>query len=72
MTRESLWKQYCKKNPDFNKTYAVIKITGNGLRKLFDTTFDQGHALGFKNGQVAKKGDDPMAQLKDIFKGVNL
>lgn len=46
MTKDELWKVYCKRNPSFADPQAKIVMTGHGLKKLFDQTFD----LGVKRG----------------------
>ena len=41
MDRERLWRTYCQKNPKFKDPDACITITGRGLRKFFDLTWEQ-------------------------------
>jgi len=41
MTRESLWKIFCEKNPAFAKEGGEVTLSTKGLKKLFDTTWSQ-------------------------------
>jgi hypothetical protein len=49
MTRDELWKLYCKKNPVFEAD-GNVTMTAKGLKKLFDTTYDMGHKAGREAG----------------------
>jgi hypothetical protein len=44
MTKEALWEIYVKKNPCFLTEGASLSAAG--LRKFFDTTYDQGYFEG--------------------------
>ena len=46
MTKDELWKKYCDKNPTFADENAEIYMTGRGLKKLFDQTFEMGEKQG--------------------------
>lgn len=52
MTKEALWAKYCEKNPVFSHPDARIAISGRGLRKMFDQTYDIAHAQGVRNGKA--------------------
>ena len=41
MTRESLWKVFCEKNPAFAKEGGEVTLSTKGLKKLFDTTWSE-------------------------------
>jgi len=44
MTKEVLWEIYVRKNPCFLTEGASLSAVG--LRKFFDTTYDQGYSQG--------------------------
>jgi hypothetical protein len=50
MKKEELWKIFCKFNPSFGDPEAKITLTGKGLRKLFDQSFDKGFTEGKQKG----------------------
>ena len=50
LRKEQLWQKYIDKNPHW--LTDGVKLTPAGLKKLFDQTFDRGHALGFANGKA--------------------
>ena len=50
LQKEDLWKKFTDKNPHWLTDGA--KLTPSGLKKLFETTFDKGHELGFANGKA--------------------
>lgn len=50
MTKDELWKIYTDKNPKFLTDGATF--TAAGLKKFFDTTFDQAHDQGVINGKA--------------------
>jgi hypothetical protein len=52
VNKEELWKIYCDKNPQFSDEDSVFRMTGRGLKKLFDQTFDIAHDKGFANGKA--------------------
>lgn len=56
MTKDELWAIYTKKNPQFLEQPT---FTAQGLRKFFDTTWDQAHDQGVKNGRALQKAEAP-------------
>lgn len=64
MDKESLWKLYLLRNPAFGKDGQVTMTTA-GLRKLFDTTFDQGVEHGRKLDQESQ---DFGSMFRSMFK----
>lgn len=59
MKKEDLWKIYCAKNPSFARPDALIAITGAGIKKFFETTYDRAHDQGFRNGKASAEMDHP-------------
>lgn len=71
MTKDTLWEIYTRKNPSFLTDGATF--TAAGLKKFFDTTWEQAHSQGVENGKALARmnptkpsSTDPM----DIFRGV--
>ena len=56
MTKEALWEIYVKKNPCFLTEGASLSAAG--LRKFFDTTYDQGYSEGEVNERGGGSGRD--------------
>lgn len=55
MKRDELWELLVRKNPAFGgKDDEHITQTVRGLRKLFNTAYDQGHEQGVANGRAAE------------------
>lgn len=50
MQKEDLWKILTDKNPVL--LTGPITFTAKGIRKFFETVWDQGHKQGVKNGRV--------------------
>lgn len=68
MTKEELWRIYTDKNPQFLDEDAVIQMTGRGLRKLFEQTWDQAHGQGFSNGKAKAEIDRSFKErLNKVF-----
>lgn len=65
MQKNELWELITRKNPQF--LAGCVTLTANGLRKLFDTAWDQGHKQGMENGRVigaeAAKKANPIADM---------
>lgn len=51
MTKEELWTIYCTRNPQFAGT-DTITIRSEGLKKLFDQTWEMAHNAGVANGRA--------------------
>ena len=71
MNAEQLWKIYCEKNPQFDDAEARILFTGRGLKKFFDTTWEQAHKQGVANGRALAANDapaDPFSIFSSFFK----
>lgn len=64
MDKQQLWKIYTDKNPSFAGE-GHVTLTTAGLRKLFDTTFDQGVEHGRKLDQEPQ---DFGSRLRSMFK----
>ena len=74
MNKDRLWAIFVDKNPKWETEGA--NLTPGGLKKLFDTTFDQGHNLGVLNGKAlasrntdnhSNKYGNSSSILKDMF-----
>lgn len=50
MNKEELWNAYKAKNPNFGEN-VQITLTGAGIKKLFDQTWDKAESHGFTNGR---------------------
>ena len=59
MTKYELWKIFCKKNPAFEQD-GNVTLSTNGLRKLFETTWDQAIRSTYKEPKRDKSVDDLM------------
>ena len=55
MRQHELWARYCASNPDFAKEDARITLTGRGLKKLFDQTYEMAHKEGVANGKAMER-----------------
>lgn len=62
MNKQQLWDFYCNKNPDFNYPEAIIKLTGKGLKKFFDQTYDYAYNSG-------KSEDEGANMFNSLFGG---
>ncbi len=74
MNKEDLWKIYVGKNPSFADGDSRFTMSGRGLKKLFEQTYDAAHSQGVKNGKAlaemeAKKPAKSSAEatLKSMF-----
>jgi hypothetical protein len=70
MTKEELWELYVSKNPRFAGT-ENITLTPNGLKKLFDQTYDEGvnYALETTTQFKNKTSMNAPDIFEDIFGG---
>lgn len=55
LTKEELWKIYVDKNPLFDDPEARVVLTGRGIKKLFEQTYDCGHDKGVANGRALEQ-----------------
>lgn len=66
MKKDELWKIFTDKNPKWLESGA--NLTPAGLKKLFDTTYQQAHDQGVRNGRVlAEKESDLRSNIGDLF-----
>lgn len=63
MTKSQLWKIYTDKNPKF--LTEGCSFTAAGLKKFFDTTFDQAHDQGVLNGRALEKMEKKPSSSSD-------
>jgi len=59
MTKHELWEIYCTKNPSF-KEDGNVTLSTKGLRKLFETTWDQAIRSTYRELERDKVVDDLM------------
>jgi len=62
MTKNELWEIFCKKNPSFEQD-GNVTLSTKGLRKLFETTWDQAIQSTYKE----PKRDKVVDELMNIF-----
>jgi hypothetical protein len=67
MTKDELWKIYVEKNPQFADPAARFTMTGAGLKKLFDQTWERAHDKGVANGKALASKDEPAGSAFDQF-----
>lgn len=67
MNKEELWDAYCARNPQFAEPGKQITLTSDGIKKLFEQTWDIAEKHGHDNAtHQARQGADIVS---DIFKG---
>lgn len=66
MDKQQLWKIYTDKNPSFAGD-GEITLTAAGLRKLFDTTFEQGVEHGRRRGAIEAALKETFSKGKPFF-----
>jgi hypothetical protein len=64
MNKSDLWQIYCDKNPQFANDDAKITMTGRGLHKLFDQTYDAGYLQAMGNIRAKNESKDELEHLK--------
>jgi hypothetical protein len=50
LSKDTLWSRYVEKNPHW--LTEGVTLTPAGLRKLFEQTYEMGHAQGLENGKA--------------------
>lgn len=53
ITKATLWKLYTDKNPHW--LTDGVELTPDGIRRLFDQTFDLAHKAGLESGKSKEK-----------------
>jgi len=66
MDKQQLWKIYTDKNPSFAGD-GEVTLTAAGLRKLFDTTFEQGVEHGKRRSAIEAALKEKLFQGKPFF-----
>ena len=66
MNKQQLWKIYTDKNPSFAGD-GEITLTAAGLRKLFDTTFEQGIEHGRQLSAIEAAFKETLSKGKPFF-----
>jgi hypothetical protein len=68
MTKQELWDAYVAKNPKFADENAEITLTGRGLKKLFEQTYDKGYEkgknVGAFNSPASSTSSDPFGLFR--------
>lgn len=75
MTQSDLWSIYTTKNPTMGTNDSTpITLTSRGLKKLFDTTWEQAHQVGFENGKAWEKEQNAKVEKASggLGKGSNI
>jgi hypothetical protein len=62
MTKQQLWEIYTTRNPSFLED-GFITLTKDGIKKLFDQTWDQGFQAGSEQTNQATPISNPMDEL---------
>ena len=64
LSQEALWQHYLTSNPHWQENGA--KLTADGLKKLFDQTWEQGYRVGHKQafGQGLR---DQFGDFSELF-----
>jgi len=77
MKKEELWRHFIAKNPHWKS--ENVTLTPAGLKKLFETTYDQAHRQGVENGaaiadrlnrESGGRKKNNKSKVGDIFGGV--
>lgn len=66
MTKQQLWGIYTTKNPSFLED-GFITLTKDGIKKLFDQTWDQGFQAGMNQSNQATP--TPPNPMDELFRG---
>ena len=59
MTKNELWEIYCTKNPSFEQD-GKVTLSTKGIRKMFETTWDQAIRSTYREPKRDKTVDDLM------------
>ena len=73
MQRNELWQYYVSKNPSFEGE-GTVTMSKSGLKKLFETTYDQGFDYGKVVAQVVadkKKKTEMPSGFEQLFSNFN-
>lgn len=76
MTKEELWQEICRQNPEFTGFTASeqvpVTMTPKGLRKFFSLVWDKAHDRGVENGKAlaAKSTRDYEKTAADLLGGL--
>lgn len=71
LQKGALWIAYVKNNPHWQT--ENITFTPDGLKKLFEQTFEGGHSLGLENGRALankKRGRSGKPNIPDMFNDI--
>lgn len=64
LSRDALWQHYLTKNPHWQE--AGARLTADGLKKLFDQTWEQGRRVGHKQA-VGQGLRSQFGDFSDLF-----
>jgi hypothetical protein len=68
MDREKLWKIFVKANPSFGRE-GYVTMSARGLRKLFDTTWDQAEQEAVNRFRIPTRSPEELFNC--VFKNKN-
>ena len=66
MTKQELWRIYCKRNPSFDGT-GNVTLSAAGLRKMFETTWEIAMYDGEEEPTSKQSASPNVDALKQIF-----
>ena len=75
MNKKALWQYYCKHNPAFLRDDPP-RLTREGLKKFFNSTWEHGHQQGLAEGikmgkaQARAAGRQNMPDLPEGFEDI--
>lgn len=69
MTKNELWNIYVKRNPSFNGN-GNITMSANGLKKLFDTTWDTAFYKGEEEDENIEQNFQQQSSSVDMLRSI--
>ena len=66
MTKKELWNKYVSRNPSFAGN-GKVTMSADGLKKLFDQTYERGHEQGMANGRALEQARGPQQANSNPF-----
>lgn len=70
MKKDELWKIYIEKNPHWLTNGA--SLTPQGIKKLFEQTYDIAHHQGVENGKALGSKCNDKKDFQDILKSFGI
>ena len=69
MTKNELWNIYVKRNPSFNGK-GNVTMSANGLKKLFDTTWDTAFYKGEEEDENIEHNFQQQSSSVDMLRSI--